>query len=900
MKEKIIHRYTQNGMEVYLHATDFAPVVSLQVVVKAGSIDENDAEGGLAHVLEHMLFKGTKNYPKAGQIASSVEFEGGDINAYTTFDHTNYHITAPCDFALKGTKLLLDVVQNSLIDEAELSKELEVIKEEIKRGEDNPNSVVSKNLFSEFYRESRLARPIIGFENVVQSFTREDVLNFYKKWYVPNNMIFVAAGKFCPDELFEVLESHSAQFFPKTIPQRERNLPSPLNSPSCKISRKDWQEARIQIATPAPSLDDHDMPAWDLFAAILGESESSRLVRSLKEEHQVVTNIDASCFSPKVYRGLLGIGFFTLTQHVPRALELMIDELRRLTEVPPTQEEMNRVLNSLKVNRIYMQESVDGIARIAGFSLQTIAKMNFENQYLERMQSTSAKEIQMIAKKVCSQLSQNEFTISAAFGEQEEANFLQEQQLIEKIQSSLLVGADPLSTQEKFLLKNMISSPLNEDVKQISFALAHGKKLNINFRQSSRLPISSGYIVFKGGLCKEPLGKNGVAGLTAGLICRGTKQQTYRKFTEELEDRASHISAFSGKDLFGLRFDSMSENVLRTIQMLLECLLTPELSKAEFQRLHKETSEVLIAQKDSPSALLARISYPIFYPNHPYSFMGIGSEESLASIRLEDVQDYWKQLFNAEEYFVSLSGDFPLEAVVNLIETEFSSFFHKENFSGLTDKKIPEPPFPASSDDRVTYCSIQREQAHMSLSFRTISLKDKKRTILEIASIILAGQGGRLFLDLRDEKSLAYTVSASHQTSYLAGIFSTYIATAPSKSKEALYGLKKHIELLALEPPSPTELIRAQNSLLGGQSIEAQHLSYQASQLAMGDAYGMGFDHFLRFKERIMSVTPNDITETLNEILKKNPPIFAIVGNESTWYPRSHDSDFLHWNLFQS
>jgi len=115
IKSHIIHRYLPNGMEVYLHPSDFAPIVSIQVLVKAGSIDEDDKEnqeGGLAHVLEHMLFKGTKKYPNTGQIASTVEFEGGDINAYTTFDHTNYHLTAPSSFALKGSELLLDVVQN--------------------------------------------------------------------------------------------------------------------------------------------------------------------------------------------------------------------------------------------------------------------------------------------------------------------------------------------------------------------------------------------------------------------------------------------------------------------------------------------------------------------------------------------------------------------------------------------------------------------------------------------------------------------------------------------------------------------------------------------------------------------------------------------------------------------
>ncbi|MBX9704242.1 MAG: insulinase family protein, partial [Silvanigrellaceae bacterium] len=111
--QNIMHRFLANGMEVYFEANHFAPIVSIQVMVKVGSIDEEDQEAGIAHVLEHMLFKGTKKYPLVGQVASTVELHGGDINAYTTFDHTNYHLTAPSHFTKQGCELLLDVVQNS-------------------------------------------------------------------------------------------------------------------------------------------------------------------------------------------------------------------------------------------------------------------------------------------------------------------------------------------------------------------------------------------------------------------------------------------------------------------------------------------------------------------------------------------------------------------------------------------------------------------------------------------------------------------------------------------------------------------------------------------------------------------------------------------------------------------
>ncbi|MES2616015.1 MAG: pitrilysin family protein [Bdellovibrionota bacterium] len=911
IKQDIIHRYLSNGMEVYLHQTDFAPIVSLQVLVKAGSVDEEESEGGLAHVLEHMLFKGTKKFPELGQIASCVEFEGGDINAYTTFDHTNYYLTAPSEFVFKGTELLIDVVQNSLLLEDELKKELEVIREEIKRGRDNPNSVLSHNLFSTFYEGTRYGRPIIGFENVVENFTREQVHAFYKKWYLPNNMIFIAAGKFDAQELLKHLETLNADFKPQSVPPRvQEPFPKFENKPRCIVERGDWQEVRLQLATTSPTLEEYDMPAWDLFASVLGENDSSRLVRILKEEMLLVTSIDCSCFTPKSPKGLFGVGFFGMAKNATEALKIIVQEIRRLSEVPPSREELLRIINSLKAHRIYSQESMDGITRTAGLSLQTSAKMHFEAQYIERMVNTKATEIQAIAASVYKQIAQGQFVISATLGQ----NVLEDMSKTHFVDTvyqaanyvhfpaetnAINLSPEKKNPQTQWESKYKINtSSLNEHVKQIEIDLPFGKKLKINFRESTRLPIASGSVVMKGGLCFEPEGKNGVGGLTAGMLCKGTRQQSYRKFVEELEDNASSISAFSSRDLFGLRFDSMSEHALRTIQMLLNCFFSPEFSHTEWERLHKETLEVLIAQKDSPTAYLSKISQPLLYLNHAYANSGIGTETSLNNISRADAISFWKNIFHADEFIFSLAGNFDLKSIVYLIESEFLAYFNEYSEELCLQKipSIPQATFPTSANSRFAFHEMNREQTHITLSFRAVNITDNKRTALEIAANILAGQGGRLFLDLRDRKSLAYAVSASQTPNVHAGVFTTYIAAAASKTKEAMEGLKFHIERLAHEPPTEDELKRAQKSILGAQSIDSQHHSYQSSQLAMSDVYGLGFDNFLRFSERVNKVTAQMVSDVIKELITNNPPVYAAVGSRETFIPQSEDKLFT-WNI---
>ncbi|WP_186644582.1 M16 family metallopeptidase [Fluviispira vulneris] len=911
-KNKIIHRYLSNGMEIYLHPSDFAPIVSIQVLVKTGSLDEEEFEGGVAHVLEHMLFKGTKKFPETGQIASTVEFEGGDINAYTTFDHTNYHLTAPAAFAKKGAELLLDVVQNSLLDKDELSRELEVVIEEIRRSRDNPNAVVSHNLFSLFYEGTNMARPVIGYQNVVEKFTRETVHNFYKKWYTPNNMIFIASGDFDSQDMYNYLEKLSYEFPPKTVPQRTR--PAQLShtqkkNPTAKIERGPWQEARVQLATLAPNLENFDMPSWDVFASILGESDSSRLIRILREETQLVTSIDCSCYTPKYPSGLLGVGFFGMAHNCLAALKTIVQEIRRLAEVPPTHEELNRVLNTLKAQRIYSRESMDGISRSAGMSLQTSQKMEFENFYMNSVSKITTKNIQEIAQKVVNQLEAGHFHISVALGNETlpdvtEKDFIESvthavnmtHHNTEPIETSLQKSNSPDFSKDNWIdTYDLKVSKLNTDVKQIEIPLPFGKILKINYRESKRLPITSAMLVLKGGLVYEPQHKNGVGGLTASMLTRGTKRQNYRKFIDELEDNASSISAFSSRDLFGMRFDSISENSLRTAQMMLDCLFRPEFSATEWQRIHKETLEILVAQKDSPSARLARISQPLLFPNHPYALSGMGTEKSLNNVTREDAQEFWANLFHAKEFVFSISGEFDLRSFVNLIESEFKTFLDLN----YVEKSRPEPvfaPHPEETAEQVGFDELKREQAHIMLSFRSFSLSDSRRTALELAANILAGQGGRLFLDLRDKRSLAYAVSASQTPNLLAGVFTTYIATSAHKAKEAIEGLKEHIERLACEPPSEEELLRAQHSVLGSQSIESQHYNYQTSQLAMSDVYGLTFDNFLRFAERVNAVTPEMVSNVLKSLICENLPIISIVGPKETWIPQKSDK-VLQWNL---
>ncbi|MEE8557814.1 MAG: pitrilysin family protein, partial [Myxococcota bacterium] len=202
LKENVVLTTLDNGLRVVIVEDRSSPVVALNIWVQTGSADETDDESGMAHVFEHMLFKGTERRA-VGEIAQTVEGAGGNINAFTSFDMTVYHITMASRDAGVGIDVLSDAVLNSTFDPDELAKETEVVVEEIRRGEDSPSRVLFNALFSSAYTRHPYGRPVIGTTERVRSFTRPGLLDFHARWYVPNNMTFVVVGDQDPQVTLE-------------------------------------------------------------------------------------------------------------------------------------------------------------------------------------------------------------------------------------------------------------------------------------------------------------------------------------------------------------------------------------------------------------------------------------------------------------------------------------------------------------------------------------------------------------------------------------------------------------------------------------------------------------------------------------------------------------------------
>ena len=288
----------ENGLTVILEENHSSPVVAVNVWVKTGSACEEEGEYGLAHVHEHMVFKGTDRRD-VGEIARVIESNGGDINAFTSFDETVYFVAIASRFLPTALDVLSDAMENSTFDPDELSKELEVVLEEIRRGEDSPGRNLSEKMFSTAYEVHPYKRPVIGSKESVSSFTRERVLNFYNKWYSPKNMVLVLVGNFNTAETKKKIEETFGKIESRPVPECKIQKEPSQNETRTFVIDKNIQEGYFSIAFHIPSARHDDAPVLDVISNILGGGESSRLYRRVKEDKGLVTNIYAYSFTPR-------------------------------------------------------------------------------------------------------------------------------------------------------------------------------------------------------------------------------------------------------------------------------------------------------------------------------------------------------------------------------------------------------------------------------------------------------------------------------------------------------------------------------------------------------------------------------------------------------------------------
>jgi zinc protease len=851
---QLTHFQLSNGLDVFVKEDHSRKVAALQMWVMVGSTYENDSERGISHVIEHMAFKGTTTRG-VGKIAEEIEEIGGEINAYTSWDETVFHIVVPSPEVARGLDILTDAVFRPSIDAQELEKEKKVVIEEILQGEDRPDDVISKLLFKTAYIKSPYQYPIIGYQDIVEKTTRENILDFRKRWYVPENMFLMVVGDVNPADVRREVEKFTSDikqtgFFKIPLAQE----PPQEKIRSAVIKDRNARETRLNIAFHIPSMKSNDVNALDLAADALGAREDSRLVRILKKEKGLVNSISAYSLTPKE-PGLMVISATLDAKNLDAATRGVMEELARLADTPPSQDELQQAKTHIESEHLNARETVQGAARNMGTFQNELYDADYGEKYLTLNSVVTPQQVSAAVKKY---LVPPNVTITVLLPEDAGEGFRMES--LEKIVS----GFEPKAKTGP--AAGIASATLSRE-------LDNGIKVVLVPDDSN--PLISFRIASLGGKRFETEETQGIMNFIARMLTKGAGSMTEFDIARKVDNMGGSLEGFSGFDSFGLYGSFFSRYADQALELLCLLYTDPSFAQDKMDRERELIINDIKTEPDEPTKYAINALYETVFPTYPYGFDKLGTLATVSGFNADELKQTYRRFAVSSNTVITAVGSMDPEKVFDRIN---------QLFGKLPKRQLDMPQIPAQDaleKVREKVIHMPRAQAHLAIGFSATTFSEPDRYPLDVLSNLLAGQGGRLFRELRDKESLAYTVTAFFRPGLAPGIFGFYMACDAPKADRASKGLVEEIERVQKAKVSDAEVKKAITNLIGNHLITLQSSSERAENMGLNTLYGLGYDYDSVYLQKIREVTVSDVLRVARKYLDlKHSAVVKILPEE--------------------
>ncbi len=860
-----------NGLTVITRETPNTGVATVQIWVEAGSVFEQPHEAGITHFIEHMIFKGTPSRGP-GEVAGAIEAVGGRVNAYTSFEHTVYHATLDARHWGTAMEVLADAVLNSLFDPEELEREKPVIFEEIRMRKDRPELHLFQEMMARAYTVHPYRLPISGTEESVAAIGREDIMTYLERHYHPDNFTVVVVGDV---RAADVLEESRRLFgnLPRRQADQERDLPREPSQEAFRFFSQEQSinQTHLNMAFPIPEFRHPDTAALNVLGQILGQGEASRLYERLRHELGLVYNIDASLFSSRD-PGLFRVGAVLEAESSREVIREVMTEILALQHFPVSDEELDRARRNLEADFVFNLERAEGMARVMG-SFELLTGDPREHEYLERIRGVEAEDIMRVA---ATYLRPSKLTAGILAPEQSGIELEQEEL------AALLEKSRAQSRQRQPRIARDAALPPHTH----RFQLDNGIILLV--REQRDVPTVAVRAVFPGGLRGETPQTNGAFAFIAELLPRGAGDLDSRQFVRTVADMAAEIEGFNGRNTFGVKGDFLARFFDQGLILVRDVLREPAFSPEEAERVRAELLANLQRQEDSLPSVAFREFNQLLFRGHPYALNTLGTAGAIRSLTVDDLRRIYLAHAGPDNLVLSVVGDIDADGVKTQVEELFGDW-RGQTPAPADEPRVTEtllPPEPPTRPE-ILNLSRDREQVHIIIGFMGTTLTGRDRYALEILDQVLSGQSGRLFTELRDRQSLAYSLSSFSLMGTDTGSFGAYIGTSPERREEAIRELWSQLYRVRNEPIGEDELQRARNQLIGNYRLGLQTNGARAMEMALNETYDLGLDFAERYPRLLEATTAEDVQAAARRYLQPERYVMVTIGGEPPSTPEA-------------
>ena len=848
-----------NGLTVIVKEMPGTRVATVQIWVKAGSVYESEEEAGITHFIEHMIFKGTET-KGPGELAGAIEGVGGRINAYTSYENTVYHATLSSVHWEMAFEVLADAVMHSTFDPIELEREKKVVLEEVSMRYDRPNIMLFHELMATAYSKHPYRLPVIGNVESINNFSRDKILAYMQKHYNPQKLMVVVAGDVKGREVIAKVNEIMGSMAGSETEAAALPVEPMQKDPRSFVMKADIMQPQIAIAIPISKFNSPDTPVLDVLAQITGHGETSRLYRSLRDEKQLVYGINASAFTP-ADPGMFEITAVLDGNNMESAFEATLAELFKLKYFSVTDEELKRAKRSLESDFVFNLERVEGQARVMG-SFEMMSGDPREDEYLEKIRAVTHDDIKNVARMYFT-----EKTINVGFLMPANSSF---DPTGEEIAASIAKAQKAAITSDsEAMLPNTYLSRVHR------FKLENGIILLV--REDDTVPTVGIRAVFPGGLREETPQINGAFTYISELLPKGTRSMTASELAVAVADIAGTLNGFSGKNTFGLKADFLARFFPDGLALVRDVIREPAFDKNEAEKIRPELLAQLKQQEDSLTSLAFQEFNSLLFSGHPYGLNNIGSENAIKSFTSSSLEEIYRRHAQPGNLVLAISGDVKAEETKDLVVSLFGDWQAEKS---TAKQEIEEDILPPASltEEKTKEIIRNKEQVHLVIGFLGTTLEDPDRFALEVLDTILSGQSGRLFSELRDKQSLAYSLSSFTLFGLDTGAFGIYIGTSPEKKDQAIISVWHQLNTIRKTKVKEDELNRAKNILISQYELAMQTHSAQALELGLNETYGLGHDFGNRYIQAIKEIDAEKVLEVAGKYILPEAYVMVAVG----------------------
>ncbi|MFL6209754.1 MAG: M16 family metallopeptidase [Pyrinomonadaceae bacterium] len=920
-----------NGLRVILHEDHSTPIVGVNLWYHVGSKNETPGKTGYAHLFEHMMFQGSKDYDD--DYFKPVQEAGGTLNGSTNQDRTNYWEVVPSNFLELALFMEADRMGGLLdvLNEAKLSNQRDVVKNEKRQNYDNrPYGLIGAKINETLYPKDHPYHWLtIGSLDDLTKASREDISDFFRHYYTPNNASLCIAGDFNPVQARQWVEKYFGPI------QRGPELP-PLNPPQPVISQMKRVELEDRVALPRIYLVWTSQPQYsgdeastDTLSSILGGGKSSRLYKTLVYERQIAQDVFAFNNTGEL-AGQFQIVATAKPGKTLAELEGAInEEIEKIKQEPPTAEEIERTYNARESGFIYSLQTVGGFGGKNDQLNQYATFLNRPDYFqpdLARYRSVAPKDVQRMAEQYLTD-KRLVFTVTPRAKGKTAANEPAPEAPAKAVAAAqqpaggaAASGDKPAGAQTVTKTEARATTPAGSAPPQTAAPGGGEKKrgaaakemsqanlpkpqadpmlhmpllerrklsngLEVLIVQHHELPVVNMNLVIKSGGATDPVGSAGLASITADLLDEGTKTRSALEISDALTSIGSRVSTRADWDASTAELLTLTRHLDRALDIYADIVTNPAFDATEFGRVRARRLASLQQQRDDANAIANVVYASLLYGReHPYGHPLGGNEQTLTALSEVDVRRFYETYYRPNNAALVVVGDVTPATILPKLERAFAGW-KRGDVPAAVDVNAQAP-----ARDHSTLYIVDKPGAAQSVI--QIGQVGVARSTPDYFPLIVMNSmlGGafvsRINLNLREDKGYTYGARSSFDYRRGAGPFTASAGVFTNVTKESVAEFMKELRGIRGEiPVTDKELTYFKQSLVRGFPRGFETPEQIAARLSDVVLYGLPDDYFNHYTARISAVTRADIERVATRYLDPGRMAILVVGDRKVIEP---------------